>query len=62
MAALDDGLRTSDALLDRVWADAPSALRGAALVTLVAHLEKLDEEGRLPADVERPELETMFQV
>lgn len=62
VAALDDGLRTSDALLDRVWADAPSALRGAALVTLVAHLEKLDEEGRLPADVERPELETMFQV
>jgi glyoxylase-like metal-dependent hydrolase (beta-lactamase superfamily II) len=62
VAALGDGLRTSDALLDRVWADAPSTLRGAALVTLAAHLEKLDEEGRLPLGVERPELETMFQV
>jgi glyoxylase-like metal-dependent hydrolase (beta-lactamase superfamily II) len=54
--ALDAGLRTADALLDRVWSDAPSALRPAATVTLTAHLDKLDEEGRLPADVERPQL------
>jgi hypothetical protein len=25
-------------------------------VTLAAHLDKLDEEGRLPEDVERPQL------
>jgi glyoxylase-like metal-dependent hydrolase (beta-lactamase superfamily II) len=54
--ALADGLRTADELLDRVWSDAPAALRGAATVTLAAHLDKLDEEGRLPDDVERPQL------
>jgi glyoxylase-like metal-dependent hydrolase (beta-lactamase superfamily II) len=56
VAALADGLRTSDELLDRVWSDAPAALRPAATVTLTAHLDKLDEEGRLPDDVERPQL------
>jgi glyoxylase-like metal-dependent hydrolase (beta-lactamase superfamily II) len=56
LAALDDGLRTSGDLLDRVWNDAPAALRVAASVTLAAHLEKLEEEGRLPDDVERPDL------
>jgi glyoxylase-like metal-dependent hydrolase (beta-lactamase superfamily II) len=54
--ALGDGLRTADELLDRVWSDAPAALRPAAAVTLAAHLDKLDEEGRLPAGVERPQL------
>ena len=54
--ALDAGLRTADELLDRVWSDAPSALRPAATATLAAHLDKLDEEGRLPAGVERPQL------
>jgi hypothetical protein len=56
VAALDDGLRTADELLDRAWSDAPSALRAAATVTLAAHLDKLDEEGRLPDGVERPQL------
>jgi glyoxylase-like metal-dependent hydrolase (beta-lactamase superfamily II) len=51
--ALDDGLRTVDELLDRVWDDAPSELRIAAAVTLEAHLQKLDAEGRLPNGVER---------
>ncbi|MEY2532557.1 MAG: hypothetical protein QOF29_467 [bacterium] len=54
--ALADGLRTADELLDRVWSDAPSALRPAATVTLAAHLDKLDEEARLPDGVERPQL------
>jgi glyoxylase-like metal-dependent hydrolase (beta-lactamase superfamily II) len=54
VAALDDGLRGADELLDRVWSDAPSALRPAAASTLAAHLDKLDEEGRLPAGVQRP--------
>jgi glyoxylase-like metal-dependent hydrolase (beta-lactamase superfamily II) len=52
VAALDDGLRTRDELLDRAWADAPRLLRGAAGLTLDAHLGKLREEGRLPAGVE----------
>lgn len=45
--ALARGLRTKDELLDRVWDDAPPALRPAAMLTLEAHLEKLAGEGRL---------------
>jgi glyoxylase-like metal-dependent hydrolase (beta-lactamase superfamily II) len=56
LQALDEGTRTVDGLLDRVWDDAPAQLRPAATWTLAAHLDKLDQEGRLPADVERPEL------
>ncbi|MEA2253819.1 MAG: hypothetical protein QOC78_3906 [Solirubrobacteraceae bacterium] len=54
VAALDAGLRGADELLDRVWSDAPSALRHAATATLAAHLDKLEEEGRLPDGVQRP--------
>lgn len=53
VAALDGGARSVDELLDAVWSDAPGVLRLAAAVTLQAHLDKLDGEGRLPADVER---------
>jgi glyoxylase-like metal-dependent hydrolase (beta-lactamase superfamily II) len=56
VAALEDGLRTVDELLDRVWDDAPAVLRPAAAVTLGAHLEKLAGEGRLPEGVEHPAL------
>jgi glyoxylase-like metal-dependent hydrolase (beta-lactamase superfamily II) len=52
--ALGDGLRSVDELLDRAWSDAPASLRLAATATLMAHLDKLDEEGRLPRGVERP--------
>jgi glyoxylase-like metal-dependent hydrolase (beta-lactamase superfamily II) len=52
--ALDGGLRTVDELLDAVWDDAPSVLRPAAAVTLAAHLDKLEDEGRLPPGVQRP--------
>ena len=48
LAALDDGLRGEDELLDAVWDDAPDALRPAAAVTLGAHREKLRAEGRWP--------------
>jgi glyoxylase-like metal-dependent hydrolase (beta-lactamase superfamily II) len=54
VAALDRGARTVDELLDDVWSDAPAALRGAAALTLGAHLDKLASEGRLPAGVQRP--------
>jgi glyoxylase-like metal-dependent hydrolase (beta-lactamase superfamily II) len=46
--ALGRGLRSHDELLDEVWDDAPAVLRPAAALTLEAHLEKLEGEGRLP--------------
>ncbi len=54
VAALERGLRGVDELLDAAWADAPAALRPAAALTLRAHLEKLQGEGRLPPDVRLP--------
>jgi glyoxylase-like metal-dependent hydrolase (beta-lactamase superfamily II) len=51
VAALDRGERSREALLDEVWDDVPEVLRPAAALALEAHLEKLDEEGRLPADL-----------
>jgi glyoxylase-like metal-dependent hydrolase (beta-lactamase superfamily II) len=54
--ALSSGKRTVDELLEEVWADAPARLRPAATVTLAAHLDKLEDEGRLPKGVERPTL------
>ncbi len=54
LAALDGGARTVDALLDRAWSDVADVLRPAAAVTLAAHMDKLEEEGRLPEGVERP--------
>jgi glyoxylase-like metal-dependent hydrolase (beta-lactamase superfamily II) len=52
--ALDAGLRTHDDLLDSAWSDAPAELRYFAGLSLASHLEKLEEEGRLPEGVERP--------
>lgn len=53
VTALAEGKRTIQDLLDAVWWDAPAELRGAAAVTLEAHLQKLQAESRLPRDVER---------
>ena len=47
--ALHAGARTREALLDAAWDDVPGGLRLAASFTLEAHLEKLRDEGRLPA-------------
>lgn len=44
------------AILSEVWDDVPEMLLPAATVTLAAHLDKLDDEGRLPAEVERPDI------
>jgi glyoxylase-like metal-dependent hydrolase (beta-lactamase superfamily II) len=61
LAALDAGARTRDELLDRAWDDVPfeqtPVLRVAAGVTLDAHLEKLREEGRLPAGFDVDEVQ-----
>ena len=48
LEALAAGARTEDELLDRAWADAPAHLRAAARLSLRAHMEKLEAEGRLP--------------
>src|SRR4051794_22149966 len=58
--ALAAGARTREDLLDRAWSDvdfeAAPYLRYAAAATLEAHLEKLEEERRLPDGVEREPL------
>ncbi|MGO9751378.1 MAG: MBL fold metallo-hydrolase [Solirubrobacteraceae bacterium] len=56
LQALDAGKRTVDELLDDAWFGTPQALRPAAAATMAAHLDKLADEGRLPAGVQRPEV------
>jgi glyoxylase-like metal-dependent hydrolase (beta-lactamase superfamily II) len=51
LAALDRGERSREALLDEVWDDVPAGLRQAAAMVMEAHLQKLEAEGRLPADI-----------
>jgi glyoxylase-like metal-dependent hydrolase (beta-lactamase superfamily II) len=51
VAALERGERSRAALLAEVWDDVPQELRGAAAIAMQAHLEKLEEEGRLPPDL-----------
>jgi len=51
VAALERGERSRAALLAEVWDDVPEELRGAAAVAMQAHLEKLEDEGRLPDDL-----------
>jgi glyoxylase-like metal-dependent hydrolase (beta-lactamase superfamily II) len=48
VAALAEGRRSTEELLDAAWSDVPAELRPLAAVTLAAHLDKLAEEGRLP--------------
>jgi glyoxylase-like metal-dependent hydrolase (beta-lactamase superfamily II) len=56
VAALDDGARSIDELLDAAWSDVPDSLRLPATVTLFAHLDKLTDEDRVPPGVEpRPD-------
>jgi glyoxylase-like metal-dependent hydrolase (beta-lactamase superfamily II) len=57
VAALEAGLRTRDELLDAAWPEVPADLRFAAELTLRAHLEKLAEEDRLPADLDPAHLD-----
>jgi glyoxylase-like metal-dependent hydrolase (beta-lactamase superfamily II) len=48
LAAIAEGRRSTEELLDAAWSDVPDQLRPLAAVTLAAHLDKLAEEGRLP--------------
>jgi glyoxylase-like metal-dependent hydrolase (beta-lactamase superfamily II) len=54
LQGLDAGARSVSEMLNAAWDDVPEQLRPAATVTLAAHLDKLQAEGRLPAGVERP--------
>jgi glyoxylase-like metal-dependent hydrolase (beta-lactamase superfamily II) len=51
LAALEDGERSRAALLSTVWDDIPAELLPMAAMAMEAHLEKLEEEGRLPAEL-----------
>lgn len=51
IACLERGVRSRIKLLDTVWTDVPEILRPAAAVVLEAHLQKLEAEGLLPADL-----------
>jgi glyoxylase-like metal-dependent hydrolase (beta-lactamase superfamily II) len=48
LAALEHGERSRATLLAEVWDDVPKELRGPAAIAMQAHLEKLEDEGRLP--------------
>jgi glyoxylase-like metal-dependent hydrolase (beta-lactamase superfamily II) len=52
VGALDRGVQSRSALLAEVWDDVPEELRGAAAIAMQAHLEKLEDEGRLPSDLD----------
>ncbi|HEX2016339.1 MAG TPA: MBL fold metallo-hydrolase [Solirubrobacteraceae bacterium] len=54
LEALADGCRSVEALLDAAWSEVEANLRPAAALTLAAHLDKLEQEGRLPDGVQRP--------
>jgi glyoxylase-like metal-dependent hydrolase (beta-lactamase superfamily II) len=51
VAALESGERSRERLLDIAWDDVPAELRPVAAIVMQAHLEKLEDEGRLPHDL-----------
>lgn len=51
LAALEDGERSRGALLSTVWDDIPVELLPMAAMAMEAHLEKLGEDGSLPAEL-----------
>ena len=52
LAALERGERSRAALLAEAWDDIPVELLPMAAMAMESHLEKLEGEGRLPADLE----------
>jgi glyoxylase-like metal-dependent hydrolase (beta-lactamase superfamily II) len=52
LAALDRGERSRAALLAEAWDDIPIELLPMAAMAMEAHLEKLEGEGRLPAELD----------
>jgi glyoxylase-like metal-dependent hydrolase (beta-lactamase superfamily II) len=51
VSAIEQGERSRAALLAEVWDDVPEQLRGAAAIAMQAHLETLEDDGRLPPDL-----------
>jgi glyoxylase-like metal-dependent hydrolase (beta-lactamase superfamily II) len=51
LVALERGERSKEALLAEAWSDVPAELRPAAAIVMEAHLQKLEAEGRLPAEL-----------
>jgi glyoxylase-like metal-dependent hydrolase (beta-lactamase superfamily II) len=51
LVALERGERSKEALLAEAWSDVATELRPAAALVMEAHLQKLEAEGRLPADL-----------
>jgi glyoxylase-like metal-dependent hydrolase (beta-lactamase superfamily II) len=51
LAALDRGERSRAALLADAWDDVPAVLLPMAAMAMEAHLEKLEDEGRLPGEL-----------
>jgi glyoxylase-like metal-dependent hydrolase (beta-lactamase superfamily II) len=51
LTALESGERSRAALLAEAWSDIPPELLPMAAMAMEAHLEKLETEGRLPADL-----------
>ena len=51
VAALESGERSRASLLTTVWDDVPVELLPMAAMAMEAHLEKLEEEGRLPGEL-----------
>ena len=51
IAALERGERSREALLAEAWSDVPTELRPAAALVMQAHLDKLEGEGSLSADL-----------
>jgi glyoxylase-like metal-dependent hydrolase (beta-lactamase superfamily II) len=51
LAALERGERSRAALLAEAWDDVPIELLPMAAMAMEAHLEKLEDEGRLPDDL-----------
>jgi glyoxylase-like metal-dependent hydrolase (beta-lactamase superfamily II) len=60
LAGLAAGARSVTELLEAAWPEVPEILRPAAAVTLAAHLDKLEGEGRLPSGVERPGVDALL--
>jgi hypothetical protein len=53
MAALGDGLTTADQLLERIYPGIRPVMMPIARDTVVAHLQKLEREGRVRATADR---------
>ncbi len=51
VAALERGERSRAALLAEVWDDVPEEIRPVAAVVMEAHIQKLEAEGRLAANL-----------